>query len=58
MELWRELRFVAREIGLEQAQKLSVEVRRWWIDQMNRDIEQRRADWQEQVEGKKTVPIK
>lgn len=56
MDILRELRFVAREVGLAEARKLSVEVRRWWIDQMNQEVERKNAEYAA-MQGQKTVPV-
>lgn len=39
--LWTELRLVSKEVGgYEVARRLPTEQRRWWLEQMRKEIEQ------------------
>lgn len=58
VNLLLELRHVSKEVGsLTEARRLPVEVRRWWIDQMNKDSAARKEAY-DQASGTKTVPVK
>jgi hypothetical protein len=37
MALLQELRFVASEVGLYEARRMATEVRRWWIEEMQKE---------------------
>jgi hypothetical protein len=39
VNLLRELRYVAAEVGYREAQRMPVEVRRWWIEEMRKDAQ-------------------
>lgn len=58
MNLLLELRYVAKEVGLAEARRMPVEVRRWWIDQMNRDAAARKEAYEGAINGTKTAPVK
>jgi hypothetical protein len=53
-----ELRYVAKEVGYREAKGMPVEVRRWWIDQMQKEAAQRKAEYEEVVGGTKTMDVK
>lgn len=57
VDLLRELRYVASEVGLREAKKMSVEVRRWWIEEMRKEAEQKATEF-EALQGKRTVDAK
>lgn len=54
----RELRYIATEVGLHEAKRFSVEVRRWWISEMQKEAEQKAGNTEEIRSGRKTVDIK
>ena len=39
VDLLREIRYVAREVGYREARRMPVEVRRWWIEEMRKEGE-------------------
>ena len=55
LNLLRELRYVSNEIGYHEANRLPVEIRRWWIDEMRREAEQKSAEFENMRSGRKTV---
>lgn len=57
INLLSELRYVAREVGYREAFKMPVEVRQWWITEMQKDAQQKHDD-QEARSGRRTVPVK
>jgi hypothetical protein len=56
INLLHELRYVASEVGYREAKKMPVEVRRWWIGEMQKEAQQRHE--REELGGKKTMDIK
>ena len=58
LNLLVELRYVAKEVGYQQAQKMPVEIRRWWIDQMQKEAQQRKDDYDELSGGVRTMDVK
>lgn len=54
MAILQELRFVSMEVGLHEARRMPTEVRRWWIEEMQRE-RQSRNDEVEQMSGRKKV---
>ena len=54
-----ELRYVASEVGYREARRMPTEVRRWWIDQMQKEAQQRQglgSEAEQRQEGyRKTV---
>jgi hypothetical protein len=55
LNLLHELRYVASEVGYREARKMPVEVRRWWIGEMQKEAEKRNDP---DLGGKKTMDIK
>ncbi len=55
--LLHELRYVASEVGYREARRMPVEVRRWWIDQMQKEAQQK-VNAFEEGRGRKTVDVK
>jgi len=41
LNLLQELRYVANEVGYREAKMMPVEVRRWWIGEMQKEVEKR-----------------
>ncbi len=57
LNLLYELRYVASEVGYREARKMPVEIRRWWIDQMQKEAQQR-VDAYEEGQGIRRVDAK
>ncbi len=58
MEILTEVRYVAKEIGgYEETMRLQTEVRRWWIDAMQREAEAKASQIEEIRSGKKTKNV-
>lgn len=58
INLLTELRYVAKEVGgLDQAMRMPVEWRRWWIDQMQKEAAQRKDDY-DTLSGTKTMDVR
>jgi len=57
VDLLREIRFISHEVGYREAMRMPVEVRRWWITEMQKESEQGRAD-QEALAGRRTADVK
>lgn len=57
VNLLQELRYVASEVGYREAKKMPVEVRRWWIAEMQKEAQQKSGA--DELGGrKKTMDIK
>jgi hypothetical protein len=56
VNLLRELRYVATEVGYREARRMPVEIRRWWIEQMSKEGEARQAQI-DAMNGRKTANI-
>lgn len=54
VSLLREIRYISNEVGYREARKMPIYERRWWIEQMQKEAEQR-AD---PSLGKRTMDIK
>jgi len=55
INLLQELRYISTEVSYESARRMPVEVRRWWIDEMQKEAQAR----EDQIPGgKRTVPVK
>jgi hypothetical protein len=49
---------VTREVGsLSEAWRMPTEVRRWWLDQMRKEIEEQQEEF-ERASGRRTVSAK
>lgn len=56
VNLLQELRYVANEVGYREARKMPVEIRRWWISEMQKEAEKRNTD--AEMSGRKKMDIK
>lgn len=55
--LLHELRALTREVGFQTARAMPTEVRRWWLEQMQKEAEARQ-DEMDRIAGKRRVDAK
>jgi hypothetical protein len=55
MAILQELRFVTHEVGLHEARRMPTEVRRWWIEEMQKERQTRTDEVEQLAGGKKRV---
>ncbi len=56
LNLLYELRYIATEVGYREARKMPVEIRRWWIGEMQKEAEKKAET--DALGGRKTMDIR